>query len=91
MNFAFTEEQETVRELAARICGDRSTPERLKEVEATDDRIDRTLWRDLADAGLLGIGLAEERGGAGLGLVAAGVVAEEVGGDDAAPPPSGRS
>jgi alkylation response protein AidB-like acyl-CoA dehydrogenase len=79
MDFAFTEEQEAVRELAARICGDRSTPEHLKEIEAGDERIDRTLWKDLAEAGLLAIALPEDRGGAGLGLAAAGIVAEEIG------------
>jgi len=86
MDFAFTEEQEAVRELAARICGDLSTPERLKEIEAGDERIDRKLWKELADAGLLGIGLPEAVGGAGLGLTAAGIVAEEVGRAAAAVP-----
>ncbi|HUO47502.1 MAG TPA: acyl-CoA dehydrogenase [Acidimicrobiales bacterium] len=86
MDFAFTEEQEAVRELAARICGDRSTPERLKEVEAGDERIDRKLWKDLAEAGLLAIALPEAKGGAGLGLSAAGVVAEEIGRTAAAVP-----
>ena len=58
MDFAFTEEQDAVRELAARILGDLSTPERLKEVEATEDRIDRKLWAELGSAGLLGRGPA---------------------------------
>jgi acyl-CoA dehydrogenase len=43
--------------------------ERVKEVEASDDRIDRELWKELASTGLLGIGLPESAGGAGLGLV----------------------
>jgi len=79
MDFAFTEEQDAVRELAVRILGDLSTPERLKEVEASDDRIDRKLWAELGSAGLLGVGLPESCGGAGLGFIAAGIVAEEVG------------
>jgi alkylation response protein AidB-like acyl-CoA dehydrogenase len=79
MDFSFTEEQEAVRELAVRILGDLSTPERLKEVEASEDRIDRKLWAELGSAGLLGVGLPESCGGAGLGFLAAAIVAEEVG------------
>jgi alkylation response protein AidB-like acyl-CoA dehydrogenase len=86
MDFAFTEEQDAVRELAARILTDLSTPERLKEVEATDDRIDRKLWAELGSAGLLGVALPESCGGAGLGYLAAAVVAEEVGRAAAAVP-----
>jgi acyl-CoA dehydrogenase len=79
MDFSFSEEQEAVRELAARILNDLSTPERLKEVEAGDERIDRKLWSELGSAGLLGLSLPESLGGAGLGFLAAGIVAEEVG------------
>ena len=86
MDFSFTEEQEAVRELAARIFSDLATHERLKEVEATDERFDRKLWGELASAGLLGIGLPEAVGGAGLGFVAVGVVAEEAGRTAAAVP-----
>jgi 3-oxocholest-4-en-26-oyl-CoA dehydrogenase beta subunit len=86
MDFSFNEEQEAVRELAARILGDLSTPERLKEIEAGDERIDRKLWCELANAGLLGIALPESAGGAGLGFSAAAVVAEEVGRAAAAVP-----
>jgi len=79
MDFAFTEEQEAVRELAARILGDLSTPENLKRVEATEERFDRDLWRALADAGLLGLAVAEAHGGAGLGFLEACIVLEEAG------------
>jgi alkylation response protein AidB-like acyl-CoA dehydrogenase len=79
MDFSFSEEQDAVRELAARILNDLSTPERLKEVEGTDERIDRKLWAELGSAGLLGVALPESCGGAGLGFLAAAIVAEEVG------------
>ncbi len=79
MDFSLTEEQEAVRELATRIFADFTTHERLKEIEAGEERFDRKLWGELASAGLLGISLPEEVGGAGLGFVAAGVVAEEAG------------
>ncbi len=79
MDFSLSEEQEAVRELAARIFSDLSTNERLREIEETDERFDRKLWAELASAGLLGIWLPESAGGAGLGFVAAGIVAEESG------------
>src|SRR5438309_9610276 len=68
MDFAFSEEQEAVRDLARQIC-DQVTQERLKEVEAGPDRFDRALWTDLADANLLGIGLPQDVGGSGFGIV----------------------
>ncbi len=86
MDISFSEELEAVRELAARILGDLSTPERLKEIEADDEHVDTKLWGELADAGLLGISLPESVGGAGLGFGAACVVAEEVGRSAAAVP-----
>jgi alkylation response protein AidB-like acyl-CoA dehydrogenase len=82
MDFTYSEEQEAVRELAARIFTERVTHERLKEIEqagADEGPIDRPLWRELADAGLLGIALAEEYGGAGLDFVAACLVIEAAG------------
>ncbi len=81
MDFSFSEEQEAVRELANRIFTDLATHERLREFEAEPDgdRFDRKLWGELAAAGLLGISLPEEVGGAGLGFVETGVLAEATG------------
>ncbi|MHB8680596.1 MAG: acyl-CoA dehydrogenase family protein [Acidimicrobiales bacterium] len=86
MDFSFTEEQEAVRELAARLMGDLATHEELKRVEAEDDRFDRKLWSALADAGLLGLAVPEELGGAGLGFLEACIVLEEAGRAPAAVP-----
>lgn len=87
MDFSLTEEQQEIRDLAARIFGDRSTHEQLRRVEADDpDRFDRSLWTALADAGLLGLAVPEAHGGAGLGLVEAGIVIEEAGRAAAAVP-----
>jgi acyl-CoA dehydrogenase len=79
MDFSLTEDQESLRALAAEIFGDKATPERLEQIEASDERFDRELWRDLAEAGLLGIALPESAGGAGLGLVELALVCEEHG------------
>jgi 3-oxocholest-4-en-26-oyl-CoA dehydrogenase beta subunit len=82
MDFNYSEEQEAVRQLAGQIFGERSTHDRLKEIEAaagTEGPFDRVLWKDLADAGLLGIHLSEDVGGAGLDFVAACLVVEAAG------------
>jgi alkylation response protein AidB-like acyl-CoA dehydrogenase len=82
MDFSYSEEQEAVRQLAGQIFGERSTHERLKQVEATaadDGPFDRELWKELADAGLLSIHLGEDVGGAGLDFVAACLVIEAAG------------
>ena len=80
MDFSFTEEQQAVRDLAARIFGDLSGHEALKRVEAEDsDRFDRGAWSALADAGLLGLAVPEDLGGAGLGFLETCIVIEEAG------------
>jgi 3-oxocholest-4-en-26-oyl-CoA dehydrogenase beta subunit len=81
MDFSFSEEQEAVRELAERIFTDLSTHERLREIESEPegDHFDRKLWSELAAAGLLGISLSEEFGGAGLGFLETGLVVEAAG------------
>ena len=79
MDFAFTPEQQELRALARRVLADHATPQRVAEVEASDERIDRRLWSALAAAGLLGVAVAEEHGGGGLGLVELCLLLEEVG------------
>jgi 3-oxocholest-4-en-26-oyl-CoA dehydrogenase beta subunit len=81
MDFSFSEEQEAVRELADRIFTDLSTQERLREIETApdSDRFDVKLWAELASAGLLGIALPESAGGAGLGFLETGLLAEAAG------------
>jgi alkylation response protein AidB-like acyl-CoA dehydrogenase len=82
MDFTYSEEQDAVRQLAGQIFGEQATHERLKQIEADagdEGPFDRDLWRALADAGLLGIHLSEDVGGAGLDFVAACLVVEAAG------------
>ncbi len=81
MDFSFSEEQEAVRELAGRIFTDLATHERLRAIESEPDGdyFDGKLWSELAGAGLLGIALPEEVGGAGLGFVETGLIVEAAG------------
>ena len=68
MDFTLTDEQSAVRDLAAQILSERSTPERVREVESDPDGdwFDRALWNELAKADLLGLCLPEADGGVGL-------------------------
>ena len=79
MDFAFNEEQNAIRDLAADIFAGKSGIDRVKAVEATDERIDRELWRELILAGLVGIALPEEFGGGGMGLTELCVLLEQQG------------
>ncbi|HMC51654.1 MAG TPA: acyl-CoA dehydrogenase family protein [Acidimicrobiales bacterium] len=79
MDFTFTEDQEAVRDLAARIFQAQATAERVREVERGDERVDRRLWGELARAGLLGLCLPEDADGSGLGMVELCLVLEQQG------------
>jgi 3-oxocholest-4-en-26-oyl-CoA dehydrogenase beta subunit len=79
MDFAYTPEQEELRALAREVLTDHATPQRVAEVEASEERVDRALWAALANAGLLGIAVPEEHGGSGLGMVDLCILLEEVG------------
>ena len=80
MDFDLTDEQQATAGLAAKLLGDKATPEALRALDHGDDlRFDRDLWGAMADAGLLGIAVPVEHGGAGLGLLELCLVLEEVG------------
>jgi 3-oxocholest-4-en-26-oyl-CoA dehydrogenase beta subunit len=79
MDFTFTEEQETIRKLAADVFARRATPDRLTELEAGEIRYDAGLWNELAGLDLLGTSLPESLGGNGGGFVELGVLLAEVG------------
>jgi 3-oxocholest-4-en-26-oyl-CoA dehydrogenase beta subunit len=79
MDFTFTEEQETIAEIARQLFEHRATPEHLTEVEAGAVRYDAALWRELATADLLGIALPENVGGSEHGFLELALLLAEVG------------
>lgn len=79
MDFTLNEEQQAVADLANRILGDRLDMERHMAIEASDEWFDRDTYAELAKAGLVGIAVAEDVGGGGLGLVELGQVLEAQG------------
>ena len=52
MDFDLTDEQQATIDVAAKLLGDKATPEAVRAVEHADDlRFDRALWAAMADAG----------------------------------------
>ena len=78
MDFSFSPDQESLRELANKLLGDVCTNEHLKAVAATDSAIDHDLWKAMAETGLAGIAVPESVGGGGLGFIEACIVLSEV-------------
>ncbi|GAA2142545.1 acyl-CoA dehydrogenase family protein [Actinomadura napierensis] len=79
MDFTLGEELEAVRDLARQIFTDHATQERVRAAEQSETGVDHALWNELASAGLLGVALPEDAGGAGLGAEALCVLLEEQG------------
>jgi alkylation response protein AidB-like acyl-CoA dehydrogenase len=80
MDFKLNDDQQAIADLAQQIFGDQATNEKQREVEQGDGpRFDRALWESLGEAGLLGIAISEDHGGAGLGFLEAAAILEQVG------------
>jgi alkylation response protein AidB-like acyl-CoA dehydrogenase len=80
MEFSFTDEQQSIADLAQQILRDACTQERLKAAEQSDGpRFDRDLWNEVAQAGLVGIAIPEACGGGGLSFFELALVIEQVG------------
>jgi alkylation response protein AidB-like acyl-CoA dehydrogenase len=79
MDLELDDDQRAIADLALQILRDALTRERLRSIEASSDRIGADEWRTLADAGLLGLPLADDVGGGGFGIVEACLVLEQIG------------
>jgi alkylation response protein AidB-like acyl-CoA dehydrogenase len=79
VDFAFTEDQESLRAIAQQILETEVTQDRLKEVEGGPDFFDERTWQQLAQANLLGLTVPAEHGGSGFGLVESCIVLEQAG------------
>ncbi len=79
MDFSFSEDQETIRELARQILSDQTSPARAKELEDNGEWYDRKLWAALAEANLTALCLPEAIGGGGCGFFELVLVLEEAG------------
>ena len=76
MNFDFSDEQNLLRDQAARFLGDHAAPRAILDGDAA---FDRDLWRGMAELGWMGTTIPEAHGGLGLGHEELCVIAEELG------------
>ena len=79
MQFDFSEDQRRLQEEVRRVLADHSSSTNVRRVLEGEVLFCRDTWRELASIGALGIAIAEEHGGAGLGLLELCLVAEEAG------------
>lgn len=79
MNFDFSPDQRRLQEEVRRVLADHSTSAHVRRVLDGAAPWCADSWRELAGLGALGIAMAEEHGGAGMGLLELCLVAEEAG------------
>ena len=80
MNFAFTEEQDELRNTVRAFLESKSAESAVREQMETEAGYDEAVWRQMAEQmGLQGLHIPEAYGGSGFGYVELGIVLEEMG------------
>ena len=80
MNFAFTEEQDELRNTVRAFLESKSAESAVREQMETEAGYDDAVWRQMAEQmGLQGLHIPEAYGGSGFGYVELGIVLEEMG------------
>jgi alkylation response protein AidB-like acyl-CoA dehydrogenase len=80
MNLELTDEQVALRDTTRRFLAEKAPISgHVRELLDDPTGVDDAVWRGLADLGTTGLLVPEEHGGAGMTMVEAGVVAEELG------------
>jgi alkylation response protein AidB-like acyl-CoA dehydrogenase len=79
MDFAFTDAQEAVAQLARKIFKERFSPAALRTIDDDPERFDRKTWAELASTGLLGTAIPEGHGGSGQGFLELCALLQEAG------------
>jgi len=80
MNLELTDEQVALRDTTRRFLAEKAPVSgHVRELLNDPTGIDQAVWRGLADLGTTGLLVPEENGGAGMTMVEAGIVAEELG------------
>ena len=81
MAMILNEEQQLLKESADGFFAEKAPVGQLRQLRDDKDEacFSRDLWKEMAEMGFAGILVSEEYGGAGFGLVGAGIVAEAMG------------
>ena len=79
MNFAFSEEQEFLRETARRFLEDKCPPTKVRELMESDAGFDADIWQEMGALGWVAMTIPESYGGAGFTFLETAVLLEEMG------------
>lgn len=79
MNFAFSEEQEMLRETARRYLDDKAPSEVVRRLMDSETGFDEELWSGIATQGWQAMAIPEEYGGAGFSFMEMAILMEEMG------------
>jgi alkylation response protein AidB-like acyl-CoA dehydrogenase len=79
LDFAFSEEQQMLREQARSFLADKFSPERIAELADSDEGWDEKSWREMAELGWVGLSAPEAAGGAGMTFIDEAVLFEQLG------------
>ena len=70
---------EAFRDSARDLLSRGNTTGRVRQLRESETGFDRSAWQEIANAGWLGVLVAEQDGGLGLGLREMSAIAEEIG------------
>ena len=79
MDFSFTEDQNSIRDLVRQVLADIVTHDSLKALDKEGTWFHERAWRQLAESEMLGLAIPEEYGGAGMGLIELCILLQQVG------------
>lgn len=79
MDFAFSDEQQAIKDLAKQILKDKITEESLRELEESESYFHERAWKDLVQSQLVGIALPEDVGGGGMGEFELSLILQQIG------------
>lgn len=79
MNFAFSEEQEMLRDSARRFLEEKCGSETVRALMETESGYDQGLWAEIAEQGWQAMAIPEQYGGAGFTILEQIVLMEEMG------------
>jgi alkylation response protein AidB-like acyl-CoA dehydrogenase len=79
VDFELSDDQRALQDAAADLLGSLSTTEQVRATASKEEPYDAGLWTAMVDQGWTGVELPEDKGGLGLGVVEAAVLAEQVG------------
>ena len=79
MDFSFTEDQNSIRDLVKQVLTDIVTDDSLKALDKAGTWFHERAWQQLAASEMLGLAIPEEYGGAGMGLTELCLLLQQVG------------